>query len=764
MGFFNNLAAWISGKAPKSAITANVPRGSVDYARSLPATGQDSYVHRPVVTEPFVEDIPQTTPAPTTPLSAVDAEVAELFQTYSFVLDFDPSQLQPDQLWWPNVQSETSRRHDLGLAHSWLLPFMTLEVAKYPEFILAHAIGPAYASRMAVQLRSEIRTRRKRETPIDEYLQGLFGLAVMQECLIHFSASELASPYTYPSIAQFVSSEDLMSLGISFQTIGYKHCRYLLKTDVKWLIAEFGEPTDHLFIETLLEPIWRKAVRRYCWFVIRQDGRLSNTDAISQQAMRNWMRERFKAFIDQREYSKQMEELRAEQADRALKLAEAATALLEGSFVVADVLPTGPNLDSDSLLEISALKIGPGGVVVAEFAELIAVNQPLMRCVAEVKCIATANIVSIGHPLKDVLSRFSVFVGGHTMLLRSAPFAMGFLNKAMHECGVMFNVNVLDISAVPISDWPTGLVPEGVPDYPRHQFPDALCASLSAVGRELAKRDSCRRNGRRLARIAGETSGAHLHWEPTGQFPITAVGTSYHEADLKTLAKNMPGHAARTLCTATLQSESTNVHDSNAICVLIANQPVGYLSRAVALAFRDYFARRKVPLQPTTCDALISNGLFMADRQYSYSVSLDIDLVSSKPKPIAPTYPQIEHHNPDPIFHKMTDGSYLVEARIDPDVFDDMHKHKLIKEWTTDHWDTFNYYLSNSRNIGLGHKLFGIKKTAVNDMFNGEFPSGTMFAMVGPNVLVSLPAGVGGGGQAGEKEVPTGSLSITASL
>lgn len=739
MGFFNTVAAWFSGKwpvaaAPPEPLVLPVSGTPIPTENALTVPENGSFVN--VL---YADDLPEPMPAPVLPLSPVDVEISEWLREYSFVLNSDPPQLRPDQLWWSQDSNTAVPRNGVALTYSWLLPFMAPEVAKNPMFNLAHGIGPGHAERMAIQLRAEIRPRRKLKTPHSELLAALFGIAVMQELFKDLSFKDVQTPYTSVSMAQFFSLDDLMDAKVSFQNIGYSHCRYLAKTDIKWLVEEFGEPSNHLSIKALFEPAWRNAVRRYCWFEIHKSGELTKADTSYQPAMRRWLTEQFKATIDERERQKRWVAFREEKAARALKLAEESTALLNSSFVVADVLPTGPNLDSDTLLEISALLIGPGGAVEAEFAEIIAVNRPLLRCVTELKCLTTAHLASAGLPLKEVLSRFSTFVGGHTLLIKDEPFVLGFLNKAMAECGVAFNVNVLDISPVPLFHWPAGLLPVSMPEYSRPVFSADLCNSLSAAGRELVERDTIRRQGRRFfPKLSLQINSQLLHWSPTGAFPINAVWTSYNETALKELANNKPGHGAYSLCTAILEIESGNIHDAIAIRVLVNNRTVGYLSREMSIAFRNYFSTHNLPLQSTTCDAIISGGLLTPETKYNYSVHLDLDLEASAPKSIAPTYHKIERRDPDPIFHKLADGSYLVEARILPNVLQDMDKHKRVFDWTTDHWDSFNYYLCNSQNLGLGHKLFGIKKTAVNRMFGGEFPSGTLEAIVGLNVLVSL--------------------------
>lgn len=231
-----------------------------------------------------------------------------------------------------------------------------------------------------------------------------------------------------------------------------------------------------------------------------------------------------------------------------------------------------------------------------------------------------------------------------------------------------------------------------------------------------------------------------LHWSPTGEFPLFGIGTSNYEAALAALAQNPKGANALVFCTASLVPEDTNPHDPNAVMVAIEGQKVGYLPRAYAQVFRGYFEKFGLPIQVTTCDAVLSNGLKTADYQYAYSIELDIALEPSAPTNVGPTYPRLDRRSSSPVSLKQEDGRYLVKVRLGQGVREDMQE--VVDSWTTDHWDEINYYARNSKNLGLGHKLFGVPKPLHRQMFGEYEPDACIESLVGRTAVIAMRSAV----------------------
>jgi hypothetical protein len=94
------------------------------------------------------------------------------------------------------------------------------------------------------------------------------------------------------------------------------------------------------------------------------------------------------------------------------------------------------------------------------------------------------------------------------------------------------------------------------------------------------------------------------------------------------------------------------------------------------------------------------------------------------------------NENPDFVPHG--EGKYLVSIELDNYALEDMDKYRRIDTWTTDHWDTINYYLLNSQNIGLGHLLFRIPKDRYGELFGDEDAEAKLESLEGCTAIISM--------------------------
>lgn len=227
-----------------------------------------------------------------------------------------------------------------------------------------------------------------------------------------------------------------------------------------------------------------------------------------------------------------------------------------------------------------------------------------------------------------------------------------------------------------------------------------------------------------------------LHWPATDSFPVSAVGVSYYREAIESIAGNRDGEPALVLCAAALVPENDNAIDPNAIVVHITGKKVGYLDRQLAREFRQHLSDQGISVQTTTCDAAITGGLCTADKEYNYTIELDLQMPLTLPDSRRPTYPDIVKRSPSPIFYWREPGWCLVETRMPFHARAD-HDPRSVDYWTTEEWSEINFYLSNSRGIGLGHKLFGIDKAEILETF-GEVPESSIKLIRGSVVLTEL--------------------------
>lgn len=227
-----------------------------------------------------------------------------------------------------------------------------------------------------------------------------------------------------------------------------------------------------------------------------------------------------------------------------------------------------------------------------------------------------------------------------------------------------------------------------------------------------------------------------LHWPATDIFSVAASGASYYREAIEKISGNPDGESALVFCTAMLVPEEGNVADPYAVAIYVTEKKVGHLDRQMAQDFRQHLIAQGIPIQTTTCDAAITNGLRTPEKEYSYTVELDLPSPLLLPDSRKPTYPDVDKGSPAPIFYWRDPGWCLVETRMPFHARTD-HDSRSVEYWTTEEWSTVNFYLPNSRGIGLGHKLFGIDKVEIRTKF-GEIPDSRIKLICGSVVLTEL--------------------------
>jgi hypothetical protein len=204
---------------------------------------------------------------------------------------------------------------------------------------------------------------------------------------------------------------------------------------------------------------------------------------------------------------------------------------------------------------------------------------------------------------------------------------------------------------------------------------------------------------------------------------------------LEEIVANPEGEDALLFCTAHLCPENDNPVDDAAVSVNVDGRKVGYLGRDLARTLREHLTVNNIPVQVTTCDAVITNGLRTGEHEYSYTVELDLSIPSSLPGFGRPACPESVRRSTSPIFYWREPGWCIVETRIPFHARTD-HGEK-INCWTKDSWTELNVNLENSRGIGVGYKLFSLDKAFVIERF-GCLPSARLKLIHGSIVMVEL--------------------------
>ena len=386
---------------------------------------------------------------PTIPIS--DADVARAASPYAFVLTNElPAPKTADQ-WWEAATHKRRATEGSDKAFAWLTPFVPLEIAKLEQLRAAQSWGPHGAKNIAKELRALVREQRKAKQPYADLLQALYGACALAE----LSASlgfEGVQPH---AMTQYVDIKELQDVRCNFATMGYGWMQSLGKTDVKWLIEAFGEPTANQSLDTKWPHIRRNAISRFCWSELHSSNKSAKSLRWPQQSMQEWLNQRVKSNLG---YHRQWQEEVAARQERQATVAStlgAAWAATNAQFVVADLETTGLNAETDEVLEFAAVRVEPSGVIAAEFSMLVRVAKPIPPVITRITGITQAEVDRSGKPLVDAMNGFVSFIGTSPVFFHNAPFDVGFLKKAEANARQAFNNPVHDTLPLAREAWPS---------------------------------------------------------------------------------------------------------------------------------------------------------------------------------------------------------------------------------------------------------------------------------------------------------------------
>jgi len=382
--------------------------------------------------------------------SVSEGELAAASAQYEFVLDSDLPSLRASDQWW-NEDVHKRRLHEgSDKALAWLEPFAPVSLVQALPLQSARTEwGPMQAAAIAKELRAVIRERRKAKQPHDELLRALYGA-----CLLADFVKALRFEYVQPhQLARFVDIRAVQSTDLHYPAIGYQAVEALGKTDIKWLVAAFGEPAEHRPVAQALAPLIQGAVSRYCWEELRSSSSYGNDRA----DMQKWLAWQvgIRLQIEKDDAGRASDRLARFERDKiAVESLPQAWAATRQSFVVADLETTGLDSAVDDIIEFAAVRVSPQGAVLAEFAALVNIGRPVPPFIVGLTGISDADLQREGQALVDALDAFLLFVGAAPVFFHNAPFDQGFVNRACQSTNRKLANPVYDTLVMARAVWP----------------------------------------------------------------------------------------------------------------------------------------------------------------------------------------------------------------------------------------------------------------------------------------------------------------------
>jgi hypothetical protein len=119
---------------------------------------------------------------------------------------------------------------------------------------------PAAFREAAIALRAIIRASKKSGQDLEESLQLLYSLSAFESFGLDY-ASKASTPGF--NILESIPGKIIQNLEFNYKTLGYEKLRLLNKTDCKWLVEVWGDPTTHTTLNEKYRSIWDNYEEKY---------------------------------------------------------------------------------------------------------------------------------------------------------------------------------------------------------------------------------------------------------------------------------------------------------------------------------------------------------------------------------------------------------------------------------------------------------------------------------------------------------------------
>lgn len=195
-------------------------------------------------------------------------EVSREMEKWMFIYEKKLDALQnsdrwSDKLFPEETQEEKRCRESSEFSLRWMKPFVSPADFEREE-VRAIAVNGLYMSPIIMkELRKIIRQSRKEGVNYDETLRSLYGLAIVSS-LRDDLCNSLPSGYNN-FVCEHVAYKEIEEIEIDYMEIGYSNLKALGKTDIKWLIERFGEPTGHIMTKDIYSEVIVNAATRHIW-------------------------------------------------------------------------------------------------------------------------------------------------------------------------------------------------------------------------------------------------------------------------------------------------------------------------------------------------------------------------------------------------------------------------------------------------------------------------------------------------------------------
>jgi DNA polymerase III epsilon subunit-like protein len=387
------------------------------------------------------------------PPEPTQAEVDELLLEYAFLADMKPKAVKKADLWWVSTTHERRVKDGAATVSKWLAPFVSEAILSLPELKPAIEAGAGYGGPYEAQkaLRAAIRAKRKAKAAYDEELRALYGVGIAGEVARNLFNRIESSIAGWP--AELLAQSDVEALHLDYTAIGYQQVSSFGKTDVKWFVQAWGEPSQHQAVGSFASALKKAAMARGAWAKFSDTKKYRESLTFEEwlaEAARHalkWSKPAEPTKLSEEELAELRELEEREEASR-----QQAWTALEGDHVIVDLETTGLDPTDDEIIEIGAIRLR--GTAIEEFSVLVKPRGGVSPFITRLTGITPELLSREGSGLEEAMRRFERFADGLPLFAHNAAFDQSFLTAAARATGVPIRGPFHDTLSLCQEAWP----------------------------------------------------------------------------------------------------------------------------------------------------------------------------------------------------------------------------------------------------------------------------------------------------------------------
>ena len=252
--------------------------------------------------------------------------------------------------------------------------------------------------------------------------------------------------------SKFVLGENSLnifkSISGNFDQMGFELFPSFLKTDVKWLVEQYGTPSTHSSPHIVSKKLKSALLQSY--FKTELESRQRYNKSLTLKGL---ISDTIAMFLGYHKSWYQRVRGRFNFESQSTPYLEEAIKVTTGKFIVADLETTGLNCEIDEIIEIGAVLCDSSGHIISKFETLVNPGIEVSSFIEELTGITNQKLERDGTTITSALIDFKKFIGTMPLFFHNSDFDAGFLRCACDDYEVPIENPIYDTLAISRITW-----------------------------------------------------------------------------------------------------------------------------------------------------------------------------------------------------------------------------------------------------------------------------------------------------------------------